>query len=418
MELQIKGKTLVKCVLEKGETEVVVPARVRIIGQGAFYGCTNMRSVLLPDKLEEIVAYAFEGCKSLKTISLPSGLSKIGMGAFVGCESLANESGMVIIRDTLYGYYGDDEEIVVPEGVIVLGAYAFSKRTISQITLPESVKHIDSNCFEKCKKLEKVILPAGLISIGIEAFRECVNLDEITLPSKLQLIELNAFSDCKKLSVVEIPPHVTEIKEYAFSGCNRLKSIHFQDREGLICVGKYLDGTDIMLPSGWLENDKIKVLNGMSCVKSISLPDYIEEISTNAFSRCRNLLAATLPANLKRIPNFNEWYSPFSKCEKLRYVVIPSEFSIANSKNPKTIDYAFLVMAKKDGIPFFFMKNTPDELAIPLRKPSCYAFAAMIADGVEIKPQIQAAYKEYIKKNKSKFKVDADQHYGMKELLG
>ena len=150
MELQIKGKTLVKCVLEKGETEVVVPARVRIIGQGAFYGCTNMRSVLLPDKLEEIVAYAFEGCKSLKTISLPSGLSKIGMGAFVGCESLANESGMVIIRDTLYGYYGDDEEIVVPEGVIVLGAYAFSKRTISQITLPESVKHIDSNCFEKC----------------------------------------------------------------------------------------------------------------------------------------------------------------------------------------------------------------------------------------------------------------------------
>ena len=64
------------------------------------------------------------------------------------------------------------------------------------------------------------------------------------------------------------------------------------------------------------------------------------------------------------------------------------------------------------------MKNTPDELAIPLRKPSCYAFAAMIADGIEIDPQIQAAYKEYIKKNKSKFKADADQHYGMKELLG
>jgi hypothetical protein len=409
---------LEKCILNKGETEVVVPSKVRIIGQGAFFGCTKMETVILPDKLEEIVAYAFEGCKSLKKIEIPQGVKNIGMGAFMGCSGLADEKGMVIIRDTLYGYWGEGEEVTVPEGVAVIGAYAFENREVTEVSLPESLKRIDNYAFTKCRKLRKINFPSNLRLIGASAFDHCGSLEEIAFPDKLEIIELAAFADCGKLTDAVIPSSVTKMEGSVFSSCKKLKSVSFSQRDHMICVGKYLDDTDILLPEGWIEKENPEVLSGWNCVKSIVLPDGIEEISTNAFSWCGNLKTVILSAGLKAIRHFNGFYSPFNHCNKLRYVIMPRAFSAAKSKNPQTVDCACVVMAKEKEIPIFFMNSKPEELAVQMRKPACYAFAAMVADGVEMDAEIEKAYLVYIKKNKNKFKPEADKHYGLKQLLG
>ncbi len=417
MDFQIKGNRLEKCILSKGEIEVVVPSKVSIIGQGAFCECTKMETVILPDKLEVIEAYAFERCKSLKKVVIPQSVKTIGMGAFMGCSGLADEKGMVIIRDTFYGYWGESEEVTVPEGVAVIGAYAFEKREVTEVSLPESLKHIDNYAFQECGRLRKINFPSKLRSIGANAFNLCGDLEEISLPNKLKTVGRAAFAGCVKLTDAVIPSSVTKMEEFVFSGCKKLKSVSFSQRDQMICVGKYLDDTDILLPEGWIEKDNPEVLHGWDCVKSIVLPDEIEKISTNAFSRCGNLKTVLLSAGLKAIRNINENYLPFSKCDKLRYVIMPGAFSAAKSKSHRTFDYACVVMAKKDEIPIFFMNSKPEELAVQMRKPACYAFAAMVADGVEMDVEIEKAYQVYIKKNKNKFKLEADSHDGLKKLI-
>ena len=75
--------------------EIVIPDSVqKIYGGsgdgiwGAFYGCTNLKSIKLPSELTHLGGYTFADCSSLKTIELPSKLSHVERNAFSNCSSL------------------------------------------------------------------------------------------------------------------------------------------------------------------------------------------------------------------------------------------------------------------------------------------------------------------------------------------
>ena len=79
------------------DKNVTVPAVVVIggteykvtkIGDNAFQGCTNLKSVTLPKDVVEIGAGAFKGCTSLTKVTLPNKVTKIGANAFNGCKKL------------------------------------------------------------------------------------------------------------------------------------------------------------------------------------------------------------------------------------------------------------------------------------------------------------------------------------------
>lgn len=59
------------------------------IGDYAFFGCTNLTSVIIPNSVTRIGDYAFRFCTSLKSISLPDSVTTVGRSAFAGCLSLA-----------------------------------------------------------------------------------------------------------------------------------------------------------------------------------------------------------------------------------------------------------------------------------------------------------------------------------------
>ncbi len=76
-------------------TAFAVPAGVRVLGRGAFYGARNLGAVELPNSVITIesagtnLAGVFEGCTSLRAISIPPAVSQIGDYAFMDCTALS-----------------------------------------------------------------------------------------------------------------------------------------------------------------------------------------------------------------------------------------------------------------------------------------------------------------------------------------
>ena len=73
---------------------------------------------------------------------------------------------------TLVRYIGIDEEVViVPDGIEVLGEWAFDRCNARKIILPESLKEIQCYCFFNCPNLADITLPASLETLGsMQAF--------------------------------------------------------------------------------------------------------------------------------------------------------------------------------------------------------------------------------------------------------
>lgn len=161
-------------------TEVVIPSSVVSIGVRAFAGCSNLKHVAILDGVTTIDKWAFFNCHDLVSVTIPETVTSIGDGAFSGCPGLADSSGLVVVRDILFGYYGKE----------------------STVTIPQNVRAIGYETFFKCDSLTEIVISANVASICEKAFAECVNL--------------------KKAIFLGIP---NEIDSMAFEGSNQAQLI-------------------------------------------------------------------------------------------------------------------------------------------------------------------------------------------------
>ena len=69
-------------------TELVIPEGVEDIGEVAFFGCVNLRSITLPESLKIIREEAF-GESGLESVRIPEGTERICEKAFFSCPDLA-----------------------------------------------------------------------------------------------------------------------------------------------------------------------------------------------------------------------------------------------------------------------------------------------------------------------------------------
>lgn len=96
---------------------IKLPMNTKIIGNGAFSGCSSLTEIIIPDTVNEIGNRAFESCSSLKTITLPQNINKIDECAFRGCSSLKeviikNQNAPQLVGNEVFG---KDVKITVPE---------------------------------------------------------------------------------------------------------------------------------------------------------------------------------------------------------------------------------------------------------------------------------------------------------------
>lgn len=129
-------------ILEEGITEIT---------QGAFgnKGCTG--ELKLPSTLKKIGTHAFEGCAFTGTLTIP-GTVELGEGAFRGCynlKSLILQKGVQKIGKGAFALCSGLEKIVFPEELTEIGEQAFMDCSALQggLVIPASVKKIGAYAF-------------------------------------------------------------------------------------------------------------------------------------------------------------------------------------------------------------------------------------------------------------------------------
>lgn len=93
-----------------------------------------------------------------------------------------NESNYDIRNNVLFGYYGVEEEIILPSTIYRIREKAFrGNKNLKSVVISNSVTQIDWGAFSFCENLETVTIPASVDIISISAFEGCKKLTHIII---------------------------------------------------------------------------------------------------------------------------------------------------------------------------------------------------------------------------------------------
>ena len=93
-------------------------------------------------------------------------------------------------------FYGNRQiqQVIISEGVIMLGEGCFSTSNIESVSLPGSLLVIADNAFAMCNRLDEVEIPGHVYAIGRGAFIECSAIKSISIPKSTRFIGTEAFA--------------------------------------------------------------------------------------------------------------------------------------------------------------------------------------------------------------------------------
>ena len=283
---------------------MALPANLASIDPSAFSQCAELADITLAGENEHF--YSTDGV--LYYTATESGENVLEIAAFPAAKtgSYTVPAGITAIADYTF-QYAQITAITLPEGLKTIGSYAFAESALTSIAIPASVTALEEAAFYQCQELKTVTFGEGstLKTIGSNAFGAYENGDD---PDSTEYCGITS---------IEIPASVTEIGTYAFYKCLDLRTVTFEEDSQLETIGSRAFGS-------YYTHD-------LYCgIESITIPNTVTSIGTNAFGNCRNLTSVTFEEGGTEELTFangsgtsSSRYGVFGYCTALESITLP-----------------------------------------------------------------------------------------------
>ena len=202
--------------------ELVIPASVVTIGDGAFSGNNVEKLVVSGDVSTENLTLKQKGytIEKLSTTTqklastTSSKLTTIGNYAFqnnqINSLDLSNATSLTTIAEGVFR--GNQiSSLKIPTGVTSIGYSAFQNNQISNLTIPSSVTTIGDSAFYN-NKINSLTIPTGVTSIGYFAFQNN-QISILTIPKTVTSLGSGAFSN-NPIETLSIEMCTTDLCSY------------------------------------------------------------------------------------------------------------------------------------------------------------------------------------------------------------
>lgn len=260
---------------------IVIPAeykgkKVTAVSRQGFANCERLEKLVMPDTITSVGADAFYGCKNLSEIDFSENIVDIPVSALRNCHWFEEQEGEIYAGKVfLIHKHHDTEpcdcsEIRLKEGTEVITKDAFYYcENLRSLEMPDSVRVIE-NCFSYCPRLSDIRFSSGVTTLEGNGLK---NTDWYSLQPDGPLYVGKVLFSLKNSSVEDL-----------------------QIREGTVCVGTMA------------ENEALK---------SVVIPDSVEELAEGAFENCPSLKRAEIGEGLRVIPD-----RAFADCPLLSEVIL------------------------------------------------------------------------------------------------
>ncbi|MDD4316476.1 MAG: leucine-rich repeat protein, partial [Clostridia bacterium] len=278
-----------------------------------------LKEGVFPDRAVE--AFAFMNLHSVQEVVLPAGLITIGEGAFMNCTALGRrQEGDTFVPLPLN----------LPTSLVAIGQNAFKGDTgLLEVTYsPATQLAVIANGAFEGSGLRAFFVPATVGYIGVSAFANTDYLailqfensvvDVGTTGEVLNALRIDefAFSGCPELLNVNIPDRTTSIGAKAFFGNATLSSVIFsaQSRLSVLGLSAFANNrmlTAISLPQE-LDLDELEgIFDGDGALREIEL---YNTNSTDYYTATLGMLfgAESFPGSYSAIQNGAVYYIPLS----------------------------------------------------------------------------------------------------------
>ena len=215
-------------------------------------------------------------------------------------------SGNVVIPATIQ-YEG------TTYSVVAIGKIAFNCSSVTSVSIPNTVKTIESQAFRLTSRLTSIIIPSSVISIVSNAFVGS-GVTSITVEEDNPVYDsrnnCNAIIETATNTLVQgckntiIPNDIVSIGDYAF---NQMGLTAINLPSSITNIGDYA-----------FNNNKVSM---------VTLPENVISIGKAAFSEC-SITSITIPATVTSIG-----INPFSFCSNLVSIKVADSNPVYDSRN-------------------------------------------------------------------------------------